>query len=199
MVWLCRMFMLCLLYPSAPAMAQTQAGGGFSDEVMQAEVVWMMEVVQEALKSVASQADVDVMVKVYKAVKPLKETNISKWQAIENAPLSEKEKLVREVADLKPGESFVTSALRVDMALQAIDPQRVAQVKAEYQAAVQQSQIIEEQLESMPKESADTVRNSMKTSLMAMERVSNYPAEDLQVITANQQILEDVGRLFENP
>ena len=125
-MWLYRCLILLLMCVSLSVMAQTP-------EQMAAEEALMFERMEEASSSYLTQADVDVFIAVYKAAKDLAKTNSTKWKQIEDAPLAEKEKMISEVANLKPGESFVVSSFRIMMAVRASDPQMMNEAKQEYE------------------------------------------------------------------
>ena len=185
-----RLFLLLMLCVSFPSMAQVPD--------QSAEDTFMFEKIEEANKSFLTQNDVDVFVKVYKTSKSLKENDRKKWQAIEDASLGEKEKMINEIAQLKPGESFFVSAFRITLADRASDPKTVAEAQQEYTKMTSQLSEIEKQLATMPKEQAQAMRNQLNTAIEMMRRVAEFPAENLKIYTANKAILTEAKEYFDS-
>ena len=141
---------------------------------------------------------IDVFTKVYQTSKNLKENDRKKWQEIEDASLGQKEKMINEIAQLKPGESFFVSAFRITLAERASDPKMVAEAKAEYEKMTSQLSEVEKQLATMPKEQADAMRKQLNTAMEMMKKVVEFPAENLKVYTANKAILTEAKAYFDS-
>ena len=159
----------------------------------------MFERVEQASSSYLTQADVDVFIAVFKASKSLHETNRAKWDAIDSAPVAEKEQKISEAANLKPGESFFGSAIRVMTAIQASDPQAVAQAKQQYDEIKKQVAGAEQQLASLPPEQAAMMKKQMRVALEMSRQVAEYPSENLKVYTENKPIIDQAAAFFESP
>jgi|GEM_PF-3666297 len=189
-MWLYRLLVLFLLCVSLPAMAQ-------SPEQAIQEQSLMLECMQEAHKSLLSQADVDVFVKVYRASKSLKESNLERWKEIEATPMVQKEKIINKLYKHKKGERFLVSAWRVQMAARASTPKGVAEAKKEYELLKAQESELEKQMEKIPQQQAEFLEIQLDASLEMMRIITEYPAENLKVYTSNQKIINEAMAFFE--
>ena len=71
-------------------------------------------------------------------------------------------------------------------AIQASDPQAVAQAKQQFDEIKKQVAEAEQQLASLPPERAEVMKKQMRVALEMSRRVTEYPSENLKVYTRKQ-------------